>query len=121
LIDPALSTLPEIEGMTKRVLFVPYYTQFGGIGIWPISIDYDELAWIKSALHICSEALDRWVSASSVKKQQQYRLQYATKDFGAPAWPENLTQDHLLGLAFRETDMILDREHDALKAVRGEA
>jgi hypothetical protein len=121
LIDPSLCNLPEVEGMTKRVLFVPYYTQFASIGMWPISIDFDELAWIKSALHICSEALTKWVSATSVKKQQQYRLQVATRDFGEPQWPANLTQDYLLGLAFHESDMILSRDHDALKAVRGEA
>jgi hypothetical protein len=120
LIDPQLSTLPEIEGMTKKVLFAPYCTQFGGLGLWPISIDYDELAWIKSALHICAEAVEKWVSATSVKKQQQYRLQYATRDFGPPPWPPNLTQEHLLSLAFREADMILNRDHDALRAIRGE-
>jgi hypothetical protein len=121
LIDPDLRTLPEIEGLTKRVMFVPYCTQFGGLGLWAISIDYDDLAWIKSALHICSEALEHWVSASSVKKQQQYRIQYASRDFGPPAWPADLTHDRLLNLAFHDSDMILDRDHDALRAARGEA
>jgi hypothetical protein len=121
LIDPELLNLPEIEGLTKRVMFVPYCTQFGGLGLWAISIDYDDMAWIKSALHICSEALEHWVSANSVKKQQQYRIQYASKDFGPPAWPADLTQDRLLDLAFKDSDMILDRDHDALRAARGEA
>jgi hypothetical protein len=120
LIDPALAGLPEIEGMTKRILFVPYITQFGGLGIWPISIDYDEMAWIKSALFICDEAKKRWVSAISVKTQQAYRMQPASKDFGPPPWPEPLNHDRLLELAFREDEWILDRDHPALQKARGE-
>jgi hypothetical protein len=87
LIDPALLELPEIEGMTKRIVFAPYITQFGGLGVWPISIDFEEMAWIKSALYICEQARTRWVSAISVKKQNAYRHQYAQKDFGPPPWP----------------------------------
>jgi hypothetical protein len=103
-IDPTLSGLPELEGMTKRVMFVPYITQFGGMGVWPISIDYEELAWIKSALHICDEAKSQWVSAISVKKQQAYRLQPASKDFGPPPWPPQLDQDKILELASVRTN-----------------
>ena len=120
LIDPALCALPELEGMIKRVMFVPYCTQFGGLGMWPVSVDYDDIPWIKSALHICSEALEHWVSACSVKKQGQYRIQHATKDFGQPPWPADLTQERLFSLAFRDNDMILDRDHEALCAARGE-
>jgi hypothetical protein len=118
-IDPSLIGLPEIEGMTKRVLFVPYITQFGGLGIWPISIDYDDMAWIKSALFICEEAKTRWVAAISVKKQQAYRIQYAAKGFGEPPWPP-LDQDKLLELAFRVEEWILARDHPVLQRIRGE-
>jgi hypothetical protein len=55
-----------------------------------------------------------------VKGQQSYRIQYASKDFGEPQWPPDITQDWLLNLAFHEADMILDRGHNALRAVRGE-
>jgi hypothetical protein len=120
LIDPALSDLPEIEGMTKRVVFAPYVTQFGGLGVWPISIDYADMAWIKSALYICDEAKARWVAAISVKRQQAYRLQPSANDFGPPPWPPNLTQDRVLELAFRQDEWILDRDHEALKQIRGE-
>jgi hypothetical protein len=119
-IDPALRGLPEIEGMTKQVTFVPYITQFGGMGVWPIAIEYEELAWIKSALHICEEAKNRWVAAVSVKKQQAYRLQPATKDFGPPPWPPHLDQDKILELAFRPDEWITDRDHPALQQIRGE-
>ena len=120
LIDPDLCGLPELEGMVKRIMFAPYITQFGGMGLWPISIDYEEMAWIKSALHICDQAKAQWVTAISVKKQQAYRLQPAATGFGEPPWPTPLEQDKLLELAFREDEWIEDRDHSALKRLRGE-
>ena len=120
LIDPALIVLPEIEGMVKSVLLAPYVTQFGGLGVWPISIEHGEMGWIKSALHICELAKTQWVTAISVKKAQSYRWIVSATDFGEPPWPANLDRDKLLELAFPESDWILDRDHDALKRVRGE-
>ena len=120
LIDPALIVLPEIEGMVKSVLLAPYVTQFGGLGVWPISIEHGELGWVKSALHICELAKTQWVTAISVKKAQSYRWIVSATDFGEPPWPANLDRDKLLELAFPESDWILDRDHDALKRVRGE-
>ena len=78
------------------------------------------MAWIKSALFICDRAKEQWVSAISVKPQQAYRMQPASKDFGQPPWPAPLDQDKLLELAFREDEWILDRDHPALKKARGE-
>ena len=54
-----------------------------------------------------------------MKKQNQYRVQYAARDFGPPPWPP-LDQDKILELAFPEEDWILSRDHPALKRLRGE-
>ena len=56
LLDPALLGLPELEGLCKICRVVPYITHHGTIGIWLISIEYDDNPWIRSALNITEEA-----------------------------------------------------------------
>jgi hypothetical protein len=119
LVDPSLGDLPELEGLLKIQRACPYITHHGAIGIWMISIEYDDNPWIRSALNILEEAKTRWVGAVSVKKQAQYRKQYPTRDYGKPPWP-TLGLEGWLDLAFTADDWITDRDHPILKKIRGE-
>ena len=105
--------------MIKQVMFVPYCTQFGGLGMWPISIDFDDNSWIKSALHICSEALivgsPPAASRSRGSTASNTRLRTSASHPGPPISPRSACS----ALAFRDNDMILDRDHEALCAARG--
>jgi hypothetical protein len=119
LLDPALLGLPELEGLCKICRVVPYITHHGTIGIWLISIEYDDNPWIRSALNITEEAKARWVAAVAVTKQSQYRRQYPTREFDEPNWPE-LPVSGWLDLAFSADSWITERDHPVLKKIRGE-
>jgi hypothetical protein len=88
LLAGALFELPELEGHIRVARTTPYVTHFGTLGLWLISIEHDDNPWVKSALWAAEQAKSRWLAAVPVKKQSQYRMQPAGRDFGEPTWPE---------------------------------
>jgi hypothetical protein len=121
LLDPRLLGLPEVEGYTKIVRTVPWITNHGNIGIWPISIEFDDNPWIKSALNVTSEAQTTWLSAIAAPKQGQYRVQYPSRELGDPDWSQTpQTISGWLDLAISDSAWITDRDHPVLKRIRGE-
>ena len=118
LVDASLCELPEFAGRVKRKKLVPYITTQEVIGLWPISVDFADNSWVKSATSIILEAQDRWVSAISHKAGGQYRILPAETDHGEPEWPE-MTFMQWLGMAFPRDRRIMNREHPVAKKLRG--
>jgi hypothetical protein len=74
LLDDSLQTDPELEGMVKLVMLVPWVThhQPHKLGIWPISIENERNPWIQSALTIVDAITLKWLRVIPVVKRSEY-------------------------------------------------
>jgi hypothetical protein len=119
LLSGNLLGLPELEGHVKIARTTPFITHHGALGLWLISIEHDDNPWVRSGLLIAERAKTQWVAAVPIKKQSQYRLQPAGRDYGEPAWPD-LTLPGWLKLAFPPEYRADIRDHPIMKLIRGE-
>jgi hypothetical protein len=62
LIDPALLSDPDLEGLVRIQKVVPYITHHTPpkLGLWPISVEQEGNTWIRSALHIVEVLRKEW-------------------------------------------------------------
>jgi hypothetical protein len=122
LVDPSLLELDELEGRTKRKRLIPYVARSGSLGLWPIGVD-DSNPYVSSALHICQLAINEWGCAVTQGREDgeyHYKEPNPKKNYGEPKWPEGLTLNELLTLAFSRDRLILSRNHPELVKLRDE-
>jgi hypothetical protein len=120
LVAPNLLELDELEGRTKRKRLIPYCTLSGALGFWPMGVD-DTNAYVSSGLYICEKALTEWgcaVTRGREDGEYLYKAPNPNKNYGEPKWPEGLTLNELLNLAFPRDRQILDRNHPELVRLR---
>ena len=124
LIDPGLQTDPDLEGLTKIVMVVPYVTHHKPpkLGLWPVSIEHENNPWIQSALNIVEALKQQWLKVIPVTARGEYITRPPSVLFGEPNWggmPGNI--DGWLDLAFQETDWLTPdnwTDHPVRKALR---
>jgi hypothetical protein len=108
LLDDALQTDPDFEGMTKLVMVVPYVThhQPPKLGLWPVSID-SRNSWSQGALNIVDQIGFKWLRVVPVVKRSEYVTKPSAVEFPEPDWSKvPATIDEWLDLAFSPSDWI---------------
>ena len=84
-----------------------------------MSVDGRTNSWNASALEAATLAQTRWVRMSANMLAGYYDVYTTTAELADPQWPELKFQE-LLKISFRDR-FIRDRDHIAIKALRGEA
>ena len=105
LIDPGLQTDPDLEGLTKIVMVVPYVTHHkpAKLGLWLISIEHENNPWIQSALNIIEVIKQSWLKVIPVTARGEYITRPPSVPFGEPNWADTPREiDGWLDLAFQE-------------------
>lgn len=112
------------EAITSVLLNRRYYlyvTQGGSYGLWGVSMPMDEgqdmNTWAESALNVIARAQKEWVRHYAKRGDGGYRIIPASKDLGAPKWPEE-TWEEIVELAF-EGKIIDDIKHAVFEKLRG--
>ena len=124
LIDPGLQTDPDLEGLTKIVMVVPYITHHkpAKLGLWLISIEHENNPWIQSALNIIEVIEHSWLKVIPVTARGEYITRPPSVPFGEPNWTDTPCDiDGWLDLAFQETDWLTPEnwmDHPVRKALR---
>jgi hypothetical protein len=120
IVDKSLLQLDELDGRTKRKRLVPYITLAGGLGLWPLGVD-DTNAYVASGLYICEQCIREWgcaVSRGREDGEYLYKPPNQQKNYPAPTWPDGLTLNKLLNLAFPRDRQILSVDHPELVRLR---
>jgi hypothetical protein len=122
LVHKPLLDLDELEGRTKRKRLIPYITYHDALGFWPLGVD-DSNAYVASGLWICQQAIKEWACAVSKGRQDGeylYKAPNPHKAYRDPQWPEDLTLNGMLNLAFPRDRQILSPDHPELVKLREE-
>lgn len=111
---------PEIASELSAVRLVTCIDCFGEVFLWPIKLPTSEYinSWTQSALDAVDEAAGKWVRLISERSQQKYRIQIAVSRTEEPSWPK-VSFSELINTAFADF-MITDKDHPALKLLRGQ-
>lgn len=94
----------------------------GNLFLWPVPLpatDIAENAWNLSQRQIADLAERRWVRMTSNRTIGAYEAFEAGGEIPEPTWPE-LTFAEILEIAFGHGHVIDDRDHPALRTLRGE-
>jgi hypothetical protein len=124
LIDPDLLDDPDLEGLTKIIMAVPYATHHNPhkLGLWLVSIGQEGNPWVQSSLNIIEELTRNWLKVIAVKERGEYITRPPAIRFGEPKWESTpATIAGWLDLAFQETDWLTPDnwdEHPLRKALR---
>jgi hypothetical protein len=97
-------------------------TRQGVVFLWPVRLpgrDGKHDDWNRSALEAAQLAMEGWVRVTANMSLGAYDVAVASAPLPEPKWPEEVLQD-LLKIAFKNY-YIQDRDHPALKMLRGEA
>jgi hypothetical protein len=108
LLHEALQADPELEGMTKMVMVVPYITHHhpAKLGIWPISIE-NRNSWGQSAFNIVDLLEFKWLRVTPVVRRSEYVTKPCAVTFPEPDWSKHPPLiDGWLDLAFGPTDWL---------------
>ena len=119
LVEPDI--VPELLGeVTPVCLFVTANRQNDPF-LWCVKlpgVDGRSSAWHTSALEAAQLAQSRWIRVSANMTAGYYDVFETTAELPDPQWPEQ-TLAELLEICFRDR-FIRDRDHIALKRLRGE-
>ena len=94
----------------------------GNLFLWPVPLpaaDIAENTWNLSQRQIADLAERRWVRMTSNRTIGAYEGFEAGAEIPEPTWPE-LTFAEILEIAFGHGHVIDDRDHPALRTLRGE-
>ncbi len=119
LVDPAIA--PELLGEIVPVCLFLAANRQNDPFFWQVklSVDGRTNSWNASALEAATLAQTRWVRMSANMLAGYYDVYTTTAELADPQWPE-LNFQELLKISFRDR-FIRDRDHIAIKALRGEA
>ena len=90
--------------------------------LWPLNLpsaDGRTNSWNESAMELAKAATTNWVRRVSDQTASMYIAFTAVGDLPDPEWPEDLTMQEYLKLAFKDR-LIDDVNHPCLRKLRGE-
>jgi hypothetical protein len=118
--------LPEIARyIPGEYILVTMYTAItrqGVVFFWPVRLpgsDGRQLEWHRSAAVAAEMAMTRWVRVKANMQLGAYEVYEASSTIPNPEWPDNLTFEQLLQIAFKGR-LVDSLAHPVLKRLRGE-
>jgi len=111
-----------LAGELVQMVLYQYITKQGVVGIWPVKLPNEEGrldSWNESKLEAARLAEESWVRLRANMPLKAYEIMIAEGCTDEPDWPEDLTFDRALELAFRDS-RIDDIDDPILKNLRGE-
>jgi hypothetical protein len=120
IVDPSVAHL--VVHDMKHVQLRLGIDRQGNLFLWPIPLppaEGSENLWNQSQRQIADLAETRWVRMMSNTAIGAYEALEAGGEIPEPTWPE-LTFAEILEIAFGHGHVIDDRDHPALRTLRGE-
>ena len=120
IVDPSVAHL--VAHDMKHVQLRLGIDRQGNLFLWPVPLPPAEGAenpWNQSQRQIADLAERRWVRMTSNRTIGAYEAYEASAEIPEPTWPE-LTFAEILEIAFGHGHVIDDRDHHALRTLRGE-
>jgi hypothetical protein len=120
IVDPSVAHLA--IGDMKLVQLRLGIDRQGNLFLWPVPLppaEGSENSWNQSQRQVADLAEKRWVRMKSNNAIGAYEAFEAGAEIPEPAWPE-LTFAEILEIAFGNGHVIDDRDHPALRTLRGE-
>jgi hypothetical protein len=112
---------PELAEDITPMLFVPTITRQDTVLLWPVRLpgpDGRQDEWSRTALEAASMAKTRWIRMAAKQSLGAYEVVEPVSTFPDPVWPD-FTLEAILQIAIRD-HVIEDRDHPALRRLRGE-
>lgn len=110
-------------GVMKMKLLILCASRSGAFFLWPVGTTpagSPRNTWVDSAREAAKIGESKWVRLESNQAAGYYDVKVARKQGPDPVWPEELTMNRVLGLAFGDGCYINDLNHPVLKKLRGE-
>lgn len=120
IVDPSVAHLA--IGDMKLVQLRLGIDRQGNLFLWPVPLppaEGSENSWNQSQRQVADLAEKRWVRMKSINAIGAYEAFEAGAEIPEPTWPE-LTFAEILEIAFGNGHVIDDRDHPALRTLRGE-
>lgn len=120
LVDPSVAHL--VAHDMKLVQLRLGIDRQGNLFLWPVPLPPTEGAentWNQSQRQIADLAEKRWIRMTSNRSIGAYEAFEAAGEIPEPIWPE-LSFAEILEIAFGHGHVIDDRDHPALRTLRGE-
>jgi len=120
IVDPSVAHL--VGKDLKQVELRLMIDRQGNIMLWPVPLPSNDMAeniWNISHRQIADLAEQSWVRMTSNRAIGAYEAFAASGEIPEPIWPE-LTFAEILEIAFGKSHVIDDRDHPALRTLRGE-
>lgn len=120
IVDPSVAHLAATD--MKLVQVRLGIDRQGNLFLWPVPLpaaEGSENSWNQSQRQVADLAEKRWVRMKSNNAIGAYEAFEAGAEIPEPAWPE-LTFAEILEIAFGHGHVIDDRDHPALRTLRGE-
>lgn len=120
IVDPSVAHL--VAHDMKHVQLRLGIDRQGNLFLWPVPLPPAEGAenpWNQSQRQVADLAEKRWVRMMSNNAIGAYEALEAGAEIPEPTWPE-LTFADILEIAFGHGNVIDDRDHPALRKLRGE-
>ncbi len=120
VVPKMVEHVQDLPGFRVVKLFTAINRQ-GVVRIWPIPLPghdgkYNE--WHRSAMEAAERAMKDWVRVTANRSLGAYEIFKAPAKFPDPVWPEEISFDQILKVAFRER--IVDRpDHPLVQRLRG--
>lgn len=120
IVDPSVAYL--VGSDMKHVQLRLGIDRQGNLFLWPVPLpttETQENSWNQSQRQVADLAEKRWVRMKSNTAIGAYEAFEAGAEIPEPTWPE-LTLAEILEIAFGRGHVIDDRDHPALRTLRGE-
>lgn len=120
IVDPSVAHLAATD--MKHVQLRLGIDRQGNLFLWPVPLpaaEGPENLWNQSQRQVADLAETRWVRMMSNTAIGAYEAFEAGGEIPEPTWPE-LTFAEILEIAFGHGHVIDDRDHPALRTLRGE-
>jgi hypothetical protein len=119
LLSPAM--VQELPGEFYAATLYTAINRQGVVFLWPVRLpakDGKQLEWHRSAADHAERAMKVWARIKSNMSLGAYEIIVATKAHDDPVWPEGVTFQNLIEIAFR--DRFINRvDHPVAQRLRG--
>jgi hypothetical protein len=120
LVSPAM--VQELPGEYYPATLYTTINRQGVIFLWPVRLPEKDggkqLEWHRSAAEHALKAMEHWARITANMSLGAYEITLSTKIKDEPVWPENITFQKLLEIAFR--DCFINRiDHPVVQRLRG--
>lgn len=122
LVANVLADALDGEATLRSKLIVPAVNRQGALFLWPLGLpgpSGQTNPWHDSAREAADSAVTQWIRLASNMSAGCYETTVATGTFPEPEFPEGLSLEQMLGLAF-SGKIISDLDHPILRKLRGE-